>query len=94
MYACAFYFFASMNKNFQKSFKNKSIFFSFAPGPRRIFTPRAVFGKVGGVHMVKFGRVGRQAWLQVDSLENVTGSSPGRMIELNTKPTVYIGELM
>lgn len=44
--------------------------------------------------MVKFGRVGRQAWLQVDSLENVTGSSPGRMIELNTKPTVYIGKLM
>ncbi|XP_046687687.1 LOW QUALITY PROTEIN: protein eyes shut-like, partial [Homalodisca vitripennis] len=60
-------------------------------GPRRIFTPRAVFSKSGAVHLVKFGRVGPQAWLQVDNLDNVTGTSPGRMTELNTKPTVYIG---
>ncbi|KAG8256586.1 hypothetical protein J6590_065298 [Homalodisca vitripennis] len=56
-----------------------------------IFTPRAVFSKSGAVHLVKFGRVGPQAWLQVDNLDNVTGTSPGRMTELNTKPTVYIG---
>ncbi|XP_046687936.1 protein eyes shut-like [Homalodisca vitripennis] len=39
-----------------------------------------------------FGRVGPQAWLQVDNLDNVTGTSPGRMTELNTKPTVFTSE--
>ncbi|XP_054282074.1 protein eyes shut [Macrosteles quadrilineatus] len=60
-------------------------------GPRRIFTPRAVVNKAGAVHMVKLGRSGRQAWLQVDNLDNVTGTSPGHMTELNTRSVVYIG---
>lgn len=62
-------------------------------GPRRIFTPRAVVNKDGAVHMVKLGRSGRQAWLQVDNLDNVTGTSPGHMTELNTRSVVYIGNV-
>lgn len=63
----------------------------YTVGPRRIFTPRPVHRKVNSVHTVKFGRVGQQAWLQVDNLENVTGTSPGMMTDLNTHSIVYIG---
>lgn len=61
-------------------------------GPRRIFTPKSVPGKAGRLHTVKLGRAGQQAWLQVDNFENITGSSPGKLTELNTKPVLFIGK--
>lgn len=42
-------------------------------------------------HFVSLGRLGKQAWLRVDNLKNVTGSSPGSLTQLNTKSMIYIG---
>lgn len=65
----------------------------FFLGPRRIFTPGEIqhTGKTNEVHTVRLGRVGREGWLQVDNLPNVTGTSPGWLTQLNTQPLIYIG---
>ena len=51
-------------------------------GPRRIFTRSPVDPRYS-VHSVRFGRRGRQGWLQVDQAGNITGRSPGARANLN-----------
>ncbi|KAF6214242.1 hypothetical protein GE061_008982 [Apolygus lucorum] len=62
-------------------------------GPRRIFTPQSVLdgGKGRDVHNVRLGRSGQTGWLQVDAMPNVTGTSPGWLTQLNTRPLIYLG---
>ncbi|XP_049813652.1 protein eyes shut-like [Schistocerca nitens] len=60
-------------------------------GPRRIFTPRPVTQRARRPHFVSLGRSGKHAWLRVDNLKNVTGTSPGHMTQLNTHSPLYIG---
>ncbi|PSN38460.1 hypothetical protein C0J52_15614 [Blattella germanica] len=60
-------------------------------GPRRIFTPRPVAQKPNRPHTVRLGRVGQLAWLLVDNLGNVSGKSPGRLSQLNTRSLLYLG---
>nr|CAD7458368.1 unnamed protein product [Timema tahoe] len=60
-------------------------------GPRRIFTPRPVTPRANRPHTVRLGRVGQTAWLLVDNLGNVSGRSPGRLSQLNTRPVLYLG---
>ncbi|XP_039278690.1 protein eyes shut [Nilaparvata lugens] len=60
-------------------------------GPRRIFTPKSLAGRAGRAHLVRLGRAGQQAWLQVDNLQNVTGHTPGRLSQLNTQAVMFVG---
>nr|CAD7259717.1 unnamed protein product [Timema shepardi] len=60
-------------------------------GPRRIFTPRPVTPRANRPHTVRLGRVGQTAWLLVDNLGNVSGRSPGRLSQLNTRSVLYLG---
>ena len=44
------------------------------------------------VHSVRFGRSGRQGWLQVDQAGNITGRSPGARANLNvSSPLLFVG---
>lgn len=56
-------------------------------GPRRIFTRSPVDPRYS-VHSVRFGRSGRQGYLQVDQMANITGRSPGARTNLNVSSTV------
>ncbi|KAB0797911.1 hypothetical protein PPYR_08904 [Photinus pyralis] len=59
-------------------------------GPRRIFTAKPLLsGKPS--YVLQFGRVGRKAWLSVDNLGNITGRSPGNLINLDVEPVLYLG---
>ncbi|XP_069677103.1 protein eyes shut isoform X2 [Periplaneta americana] len=60
-------------------------------GPRRIFTPRPVTQRGNRPHTVRLGRTGQLAWLLVDNLGNVSGKSPGRLSQLNTRSLLYLG---
>ncbi|XP_015607735.1 protein eyes shut [Cephus cinctus] len=60
-------------------------------GVRRIFTNSPLTAKVHRPHTVRIGRRGRDAWLSVDGLENVTGQSAGTMTRLDVSPILYIG---
>ncbi|KAJ9586493.1 hypothetical protein L9F63_019851, partial [Diploptera punctata] len=60
-------------------------------GPRRIFTPHPVTQKLNRPHTVRLGRIGQLAWLMVDNLGNVSGKSPGRLTQLNTRSLLYLG---
>lgn len=60
-------------------------------GPRRIFTTQPVSDTGTIFHVVKIGRIGQRAWLAVDNQRNVTGKSPGKLSQLNTRPIVYVG---
>uniref|UniRef100_A0A6P7FAR9 Protein eyes shut n=1 Tax=Diabrotica virgifera virgifera TaxID=50390 RepID=A0A6P7FAR9_DIAVI len=59
-------------------------------GPRRIFTSQAI--KAGSKdYLVRLGHVGRRAWLYVEHLGNVTGRSPGNLVQLDVVPLLYVG---
>ncbi|CAH1098434.1 unnamed protein product [Psylliodes chrysocephalus] len=59
-------------------------------GPRRIFTSQPI--KPGAKdYLVRLGHTGRRAWLYVEHLGNVTGRSPGNLIQLDVVPLLYIG---
>ncbi|XP_068084858.1 protein eyes shut [Anabrus simplex] len=60
-------------------------------GPRRIFTPRPVTQRANRPHTVRLGHTGQNAWLLVDNLGNVSGKSPGRLSQLNTRSVLYLG---
>lgn len=61
-------------------------------GPRRIFTTKPIKeGKRS--YSVHLGRIGRRCWLLVDDLTNVTGRSPGNLVQLDVNPTVFIGTI-
>ncbi|VEN43855.1 unnamed protein product, partial [Callosobruchus maculatus] len=59
-------------------------------GPRRIFTSHPI-KKDARVYSVKLGHSGRQAWLYVENVGNVTGKSPGNLVQLDVMPLLYVG---
>lgn len=42
-------------------------------------------------HILHIGRTGRDAWLAIDGLGNVTGQAAGTMSQLDVSPILYIG---
>ncbi|XP_078051151.1 eyes shut [Augochlora pura] len=68
-------------------------------GVRRIFTSAplsattitATASKSYIAHTVRVGRSGRDAWLAVDGIGNVTGRVVGSMTRLDVSPILYIG---
>ncbi|CAG5095668.1 Similar to eys: Protein eyes shut (Drosophila melanogaster) [Cotesia congregata] len=60
-------------------------------GVRRIFTKRPLSSRTRGPYMLHVGRRGRDAWLFVDGIGNVTGQAAGTMNKLNVSPLLYIG---
>ncbi|XP_050308986.1 protein eyes shut [Anthonomus grandis grandis] len=59
-------------------------------GPRRIFTSQPI-DKGARDYLVQAGYEGKRAWLYVDSLGNVTGRSPGKSVQLDVVPLLYLG---
>ncbi|KAK4880029.1 hypothetical protein RN001_008175 [Aquatica leii] len=59
-------------------------------GPRRIFTTKPLINGKSS-YLLQFGRLGRRAWLSVDNLGNVTGRSPGNLVQLDVAPILYLG---
>ncbi|CAG9823468.1 unnamed protein product [Phaedon cochleariae] len=59
-------------------------------GPRRIFTAQPI-KKKSASYLVKLGHTGRRAWLYVENVGNVTGRTPGTLIQLDVVPLLYIG---
>ncbi|KAJ8920609.1 hypothetical protein NQ315_004748 [Exocentrus adspersus] len=59
-------------------------------GPRRIFTSQPV-KKGARDYLVRLGHLGRRAWLYVENLGNVTGRSPGNLVQLDIVPLLFIG---
>ena len=70
-------------------------------GVRRIFTSvplsaaavPATASKSYIAHTIRVGRSGRDAWLAVDGIGNVTGRVVGSMTRLDVSPILYIGSL-
>ncbi|XP_014295739.1 protein eyes shut [Microplitis demolitor] len=60
-------------------------------GVRRIFTKRPLSSRSRGPYTLHVGRRGRDAWLFVDGIGNVTGQAAGTMNKLNVSPLLYIG---
>ncbi|XP_025993622.2 protein eyes shut [Solenopsis invicta] len=67
-------------------------------GVRRIFTSDSltslsVAGSAGKskTYTVRIGRRGKEAWLAVEGLKNVTGQAVGSMTQLDVSPVLYIG---
>ncbi|XP_012279925.1 protein eyes shut isoform X2 [Orussus abietinus] len=60
-------------------------------GVRRIFTSTPLSVKTHRPHILRVGRRGKEAWLSVDGLGNVTGRSAGAMTRLDVSPILYIG---
>ncbi|KAJ8961086.1 hypothetical protein NQ318_008762 [Aromia moschata] len=59
-------------------------------GPRRIFTSQPI-KKGARDYLVRLGHFGRRAWLYVENLGNVTGRSPGNLVQLDIVPLLFIG---
>ncbi|ODN02982.1 Protein eyes shut [Orchesella cincta] len=60
-------------------------------GTQRITTPSRVDNRLN-IHTLFAGRSGRQAWLKVDGMRNVTGKTPGPLYRLNSDSNeLYIG---
>ncbi|KAF5275697.1 hypothetical protein FQA39_LY06809 [Lamprigera yunnana] len=59
-------------------------------GPRRIFTSKPLINGKSS-YLLQIGRLGRRAWLSVDNVENVTGRSPGNLVQLDVAPVLYLG---
>nr|XP_022918881.1 protein eyes shut [Onthophagus taurus]XP_022918882.1 protein eyes shut [Onthophagus taurus]XP_022918883.1 protein eyes shut [Onthophagus taurus] len=59
-------------------------------GPRRIFTSKPINAEMGS-HLIHIGRIGRRAWLFVENLGNITGRSPGNLVQLDVVPILYLG---
>ncbi|RLU18492.1 hypothetical protein DMN91_008849 [Ooceraea biroi] len=67
-------------------------------GVRRIFTSHSlsslnVAGSLGKskTYTLRIGRRGKEAWLAVEGLSNVTGHAVGSMTQLDVSPILYIG---
>lgn len=60
-------------------------------GTQRITTPSRIDNRLN-IHTLFAGRSGRQAWLKVDGMRNVTGKTPGPLYRLNSDSNeLYIG---
>lgn len=73
---------------------------SWATGVRRIFTSDSlsstnVLGSAGKskTYTVRVGRRGKEAWLAVEGMGNVSGQAVGSMTQLDVSPVLYIGML-
>lgn len=62
-------------------------------GVRRIFTNSPLPMKAYKAHTLRAGRKGRDAWLSIDGIGNVTGRTSGSMTLLDVSPILYIGRL-
>lgn len=67
---------------------------------RRIFTSDSLTslsmaGSAGKskTYTLRIGRRGKEAWLAVEGLKNVTGQAVGSMTQLDVSPVLYIGKL-
>lgn len=58
---------------------------------RRIFTPSPLSVRAHRAHNLRVGRRGKEAWLSVDGIINVTGQAVGTMTQLDVAPILYIG---
>ncbi|CAG7836552.1 unnamed protein product [Allacma fusca] len=59
-------------------------------GTQRITTPSRIDNRIN-VHTLFAGRNGRQAWLKVDGMRNITGKSPGRYLRLDALSDLFVG---
>jgi len=59
-------------------------------GTQRIITPGRIDKRLN-VHTLFAGRSGRQAWLKVDGMRNVSGKSPGPFHRLNVNSELFVG---
>lgn len=59
-------------------------------GPRRIFTPKPI-ARNKNSYSIHLGRIGRRAWLSVDNIGNVTGRSPGNLVQMDVVPIIFLG---
>lgn len=59
-------------------------------GTQRIVTPSKIDPRLH-IHTIYFGRSGRQAWIKVDGMRNITGRSPGKFFQLNVDEELYVG---
>ena len=59
-------------------------------GAQRIATPSRIDSRLN-VHTLFAGRRGKQAWIKVDGVRNMTGRSPGLMNKLNVYSDLYVG---
>lgn len=73
---------------------------SWVAGVRRIFTSDSLsstnmLGSVGKskTYTVRVGRRGKEAWLAVEGMSNVSGQAVGSMTQLDVSPVLYIGML-
>ncbi|XP_051158584.1 protein eyes shut-like [Leptopilina boulardi] len=60
-------------------------------GIRRIFTDRPLNMKSQKVHNLRVGRKGREAWLSIEGIGNITGETPGTLTRLDVSPILYVG---
>lgn len=81
---------------------NKTMFkeYIILIGVRRIFTSDSlnslnVAGSAGKskTYSLRVGRRGKEAWLAVEGLSNVSGQAIGSMTQLDVSPVLYIGML-
>jgi EYS protein len=63
-------------------------------GVRRIFTNSPLNIRTNKVHTLQFGRRGRDSWLHIDGLGNITGRAAGTNTRLDVSPILYIGKLL
>lgn len=66
----------------------------FPPGIRRIFTDKPLNMKNQKVHILRVGRKGREAWLSIEGIGNISGETPGSLTRLDVAPILYIGEIL
>ena len=62
-------------------------------GVRRIFTNSPLSTRAHKVHTLQIGRKGRDSWLYVEGIGNVTGRAAGTNTRLDVSPILYIGML-
>ncbi|XP_043476910.1 protein eyes shut isoform X2 [Leptopilina heterotoma] len=60
-------------------------------GIRRIFTDKPLNMKTQKVHILRVGRKGREAWLSIEGIGNISGETPGSLTRLDVAPILYIG---
>ncbi|XP_011493822.1 PREDICTED: protein eyes shut [Ceratosolen solmsi marchali] len=60
-------------------------------GVKRIFTNSPLNIRTNKVHTLQFGRRGRDSWLYVNGIGNITGRAAGTNTRLDVSPILYIG---
>lgn len=62
-------------------------------GVRRIFTSSPINSRARKAHVLQVGRRGRDSWLYVEGVGNVTGRAAGTSTRLDVSPILYIGKV-